>query len=118
MADQYDPAVAFQWVLTGPKYRIQSDQENRLDLCDHCDEAWLDGGEWALLQALQLTDQLPQIFTETWQQRISHEHSEQRLKARYQQLVGAADIEKAAAFRDWLNRHEKRAELLFFISQK
>lgn len=100
------------------KYRIQSDQNNRLDLCDHCDEAWLDGGEWALLKALQLSDQLPKIFTEAWQHRISHEQGEQQLINRFKQRLGEADLAKAAAFRDWLNDHEKRADLLFFINQQ
>src|SRR3954468_18124521 len=28
------------------KYRISAEKTNRLDYCSHCDEVWLDEGEW------------------------------------------------------------------------
>src|SRR5262245_12982753 len=46
------------------KYRLTGEVANRLDLCMVCDEAWLDGGEWELLEQLQLSDKLPAVFTD------------------------------------------------------
>ncbi len=100
------------------KYQIKGGTQNRLDLCDHCDEAWLDQGEWELLKSLEMSTQMPKIFTEAWQQKIKHSISEDKLKSRFAEILGEPDLEKAAAFRKWLNDHDKRAELLFFISQK
>ncbi|NIQ13871.1 MAG: hypothetical protein GTO02_05550, partial [Candidatus Dadabacteria bacterium] len=31
------------------KYKISSETINHVDLCTHCDDAWLDYGEWNML---------------------------------------------------------------------
>src|SRR5687767_12077968 len=58
------------------KYRLSGTVANRLDVCSLCDEAWLDEGEWQLLEQLQLSDKLPAVFTETWQRKLRKEGSE------------------------------------------
>lgn len=99
------------------KFVISGRAKNRLDLCGSCDEAWLDGGEWQLLQALNLAQEIPTIFTDAWQRRVRHDLQEIKLKERFQKLVGDVDIAKAEDIRTWLKSHPKRAELLFYISQ-
>src|SRR5262249_23548688 len=59
------------------KYKLTGGVTNRVDVCATCDEAWLDGGEWELLEKLQLSLNMPAIFTEAWQRRIRHELSEE-----------------------------------------
>lgn len=100
------------------KFHIAGCTKSRLDLCTCCDEAWLDGGEWELLKALQLSKILPAVFTEAWQYKIRKEISELQLKERFEKIVGAVDIERAENIRTWLKGHEKRAELLFYMSQE
>ena len=46
------------------KYKLTGSVSNRVDVCATCDEAWLDGGEWELLEALQLSLKMPAIFTD------------------------------------------------------
>src|SRR5688500_5931024 len=41
------------------KYKISGAVANRVDVCSSCDEAWLDGGEWQLLEALELDHCMP-----------------------------------------------------------
>ena len=45
------------------KYKMSGFVANRLDVCPGCDEAWLDGGEWELLKALELSRKMPLVFT-------------------------------------------------------
>jgi Zn-finger nucleic acid-binding protein len=53
------------------KFRIGLETENRIELCAHCDEAWLDEREWKLLKALDLQEKLPQVFTYAWQKKYA-----------------------------------------------
>jgi Zn-finger nucleic acid-binding protein len=53
------------------RYRISDQHQNRLDMCFSCGEAWIDSGEWDLLKSLDLIKNLPVIFTESWQKKIS-----------------------------------------------
>jgi Zn-finger nucleic acid-binding protein len=100
------------------KFNISGCSKNRLDLCSSCDEAWLDGGEWELLKALQLSKDIPSIFTDSWQRKVRKEISESKLKERFAKIVGDTDIEKAEEVRSWLNTHKNRAELIFYIGQE
>lgn len=100
------------------KFNISGCARNRLDLCVNCDEAWLDGGEWELLKALQLSKSIPAIFTDAWQRKIRKEISESRLKDRFAKIVGEPDIKRAEEIRSWLKSHDKRSELLFYIGQE
>ncbi len=100
------------------KYKITGCSANKLDLCDHCDEAWLDGGEWELLKALQLSRHVPAIFTDKWQQKISQEIIQQKFKERFAKVLGQSDMIKADDFRTWVNGHDKRAEILLYINSK
>lgn len=52
------------------KSRASNEQPNKIDVCTRCDTAWLDNGEWELLGALSLQDQLAAIFTDPWQRRL------------------------------------------------
>ncbi len=49
------------------KYRINADKTNRLDYCPHCEEIWLDDGEWQLVEGLVLAGDFTKVFTQAWQ---------------------------------------------------
>lgn len=100
------------------KFHISGCTKNRLDLCTGCDEAWLDGGEWQLLQALQLSKQVPKIFTDTWQRKVRSEIGENLIRERFEKLIGKEDMDKAEEIRSWLKSHNKRAEILFYIGKE
>ena len=91
------------------KYRISATQSNKIDVCSHCDDAWLDGGEWALLNALAMEKELTHIFTQPWQQRVLKASLAITQEKRDESQLGEADYGKVLAFRDWLLSHPKRS---------
>ena len=97
------------------KYRISSETSNRLDLCSNCDEAWLDIDEWTLLKTLELTDQLPKVFTDAWQYKLRTEVKEREHRKHYLELLGEEDLLEAERIRDWIAAHEKRIAILKII---
>jgi Zn-finger nucleic acid-binding protein len=100
------------------KFQISGRANNRLDLCGSCDEAWLDGGEWQLLKALELSHKMPQIFTEAWQRKVRQQASEEARRQRFARLAGEEAIQRADEIRAWLKDHPQRRELLFYIGHE
>ncbi|WP_420589322.1 hypothetical protein [Bacterioplanoides sp.] len=98
------------------KYRVSSRHNNRLDLCGHCDEAWLDKGEWQLLKSLNLGDQMPLVFTEQWQRRVRKQASEDLRRQRFVSLVGEEAIQEADKVREWLKDQPQRAQILQYLN--
>ncbi|HUQ09986.1 MAG TPA: zf-TFIIB domain-containing protein [Steroidobacteraceae bacterium] len=93
------------------KYRVSSEQANRLDYCAHCEEIWLDDGEWQLVESLAVSGELTKVFTQAWQQNVragvSHAMEEQRLH----ELLGP-DHDRVVEFADWLANQPARQEIL------
>lgn len=97
------------------KYKLTGGVANRVDVCATCDEAWLDGGEWELLEALQLSLKMPAIFTEAWQRRIRHELTEETRRAILTRLVGNEGTARIEAFRTWLSGNEHKSHILTYL---
>ena len=97
------------------KYRLSGTVNNRLDVCTICDEAWLDGGEWELLEQLQLSDKLPSVFTDAWQRKLRTEASERTRQEILRRTVGAEDANKVEALRIWLNGHPAKSTILTYL---
>ncbi|MAZ66366.1 MAG: hypothetical protein CMF25_04590 [Kangiellaceae bacterium] len=97
------------------KYLISGAHNNRIDLCSFCDEAWLDHGEWALLKVLELSHQMPKVFTDAWQRKARKEVTENLKINRLQSLVGEEDTERAIELKAWLKDHPNKAALLQFM---
>ena len=97
------------------KYSISGKHKNRLDLCSHCDDAWLDGHEWSLLKSLELAHSLPKVFTDHWQKDVRNEQIEARKIARLKAIVNDDDLAKAQETKDWLKKHSNKSAILQFI---
>ena len=97
------------------KYKLAGGVTNRVDVCATCDEAWLDGGEWELLEALQLSLNMPAIFTDEWQRRIRHELSEETRRSILTRLVGDEGTQRVEAFRTWLAGNEHKSHILTYL---
>lgn len=97
------------------KYKITGRVSNRLDVCRLCDEAWLDRGEWELLEALQLSTQLPAIFTEEWQKRIRREITAEVRRASLVRCIGERAVEQVDRFREWLSRSKHKPEVMSYL---
>ena len=76
------------------------------------DESWLDGGEWELLEQLQLSDKLPSVFTDTWQRKLRKEGSERMRQDILRKTIGDADATKVESVRSWLNDHPAKSAIL------
>lgn len=100
------------------KYRIGAHTNNRIELCSHCDEVWLDAGEWGLVKHLHLEDKLSSIFTEAWQRNIRRQKEADSLRKHYEELIGKEEFERLLTFKTWLDQHPKRSELLVYLTAR
>lgn len=98
------------------KYRIGLQTENRIELCAHCDEAWLDSGEWQLLETLDLQQQLPVIFTDAWQKKIRNQRQQEHLRRHYTQLLGDEKFSKIEEFKQWLDKQPQASAIKHYLT--
>jgi Zn-finger nucleic acid-binding protein len=96
------------------KYRFSTEASNQIDLCEHCDEVWLDHGEWELLGRFALSSQLAAVFTRPWQHRLRGEEARKRAETRWQETLGD-DYQRARTVRTWLAGHPKGRELVAYL---
>lgn len=97
------------------KHKLSGAVANRVDVCASCDEAWLDHGEWELLEALQLTHEMPSIFTDQWQRRIRREMSEDMRREILKRSIGEDAAAKVEAFRAWLGASRNKPEIMAYL---
>ncbi|HTG77909.1 MAG TPA: hypothetical protein VL546_12140 [Steroidobacteraceae bacterium] len=99
------------------KYKVSGTVSNRLDVCGLCDEAWLDGGEWELLEALQLSHIMPAIFTDEWQSRIRREIAEESRRLILARTIGDEPLARVEEFKAWLANNEHKSEIMTYLSR-
>lgn len=97
------------------KYNISLCIPNKLDLCRHCDEAWLDHNEWQALKHLKLHKDLARIFTEPWQRNIRMRQSEKNYEDQFLQIFGKNDYNTLKNLKEWIFKHEKSQDILRYI---
>jgi len=93
------------------KFKISGATDNYVDLCSTCDDAWLDQGEWQLLNQLQLEGKLTEIVTRPWQKHIRQERAASSLENRFKEELGEDDFDRAKNYASWLKSHPKRREI-------
>ncbi len=98
------------------KYRIGLEQDNRVDLCAHCDEAWLDSGEWTLLKSLELHGDLANIFTDSWQRKIRKDREQKKWDEHFSRLIGEDDFAKVKIFKEWLDSHKSMPDIKHYLT--
>lgn len=98
------------------KFRVSADARNQIDLCVHCDEAWLDRGEWQLLDNLALAGRLTQVFTQPWQNRVRSTEAERRAEQLWSERLGT-DYARAQELREWLRGNAQAREILAYVNQ-
>lgn len=100
------------------KYKLSGNVANRIDVCATCDESWLDGGEWELLEALQLSTRMPSVFTDAWQRRIRREMSQDTRRAVLVRKIGEDDTRRVEEFKGWLDGSDHRSDVMAFLYRK
>lgn len=100
------------------KFRITGGIANRVDVCAGCDEAWLDSGEWELLESLQLSLKVTSIFSDAWQRRIRQENSEDTRRSILIRLLGDSGAKKVEEFREWLSSQKNKPEIMAYLYRR
>ena len=83
-----------------------------LDRCATCGGVWFDGDEWAATVEAGLLGALPTFFSDVWQSQLEDARSAEHWEARLAERVGADDLERVDAFRQWAWAHPER-EVVF-----
>jgi Zn-finger nucleic acid-binding protein len=99
------------------KYRFSVGRTNRLDYCPHCEEIWLDEGEWQLVESLAASGEFAKIFTQAWQFALRGELTEAMHEERLRQLLGD-DYSRVKQFADWLESQPARPEILARLARR
>jgi Zn-finger nucleic acid-binding protein len=97
------------------KYKMSGFVANRLDVCPGCDEAWLDGGEWELLKALELSRKMPVVFTEQWQRNIRKQVAEETRRGILRKVIGEEPLQRTDEFKSWLRVQPRRSDILVYL---
>ena len=100
------------------KYKISGAVANRVDVCSTCDDAWLDGGEWELLEALHLSHDIPAILTDAWQRRIRRELTADTRRSILVRLVGEEGAQRVEEFGEWLDENKHKSHVLTYLYKK
>jgi hypothetical protein len=100
------------------KYKISGTVANRVDVCSTCNDAWLDGGEWELLEALHLSHEIPAILTDAWQRRIRGELTAETRRSILVRMVGEEGARRVEEFRDWLEESGNKSHVLTYLYKK
>jgi Zn-finger nucleic acid-binding protein len=99
------------------KYRVTAEKANRLDYCPHCEEIWLDDGEWQLVEGLVASGDFARIFTQAWQHAVRTSLTGAMEEQRLRELLGG-DYERVMAFAQWLKDQPARNEILAHLASR
>ena len=99
------------------KYRINADKANRLDYCPHCEEIWLDDGEWELVEGLVSAGDFTKVFTQAWQYAVRTGITSAMEEQRLRELLGA-DYERVVKFAEWLLAQPAKQEILARLARR
>lgn len=97
------------------KYRVSAYKANRLDYCAHCEEIWLDEGEWQLVESLVASGDFAKVFTQSWQHTLRADVSSAMEEQRLRELLGG-DYERVLEFAEWLRTQSARQEILAHLA--
>jgi Zn-finger nucleic acid-binding protein len=98
------------------KYMVGRGTGFSLDHCHSCKGIWLDRNEWEVLRKRNLHDDLNSMLTEFWQSEALREERRKRFERINLAKFGADDFAEIKRVRDWLEGHEKKHELLAYLT--
>jgi Zn-finger nucleic acid-binding protein len=99
------------------KYRISAERSNRLDYCPHCEEIWLDDGEWQLIESLVTSGEFTKVFTQAWQYAVRTGITGAMEEQRLRELLGK-EYERVVQFADWLQSQPEKHEILARLARR
>jgi Zn-finger nucleic acid-binding protein len=99
------------------KYRISAEKTNRLDYCPHCEEIWLDDGEWQLVESMVQSGEFTKVFTQAWQYAVRADIVGAMEVHRLRELLGD-DYGRFVEFARWLEAQPARQEIVAQLSRR
>jgi Zn-finger nucleic acid-binding protein len=115
-ADSVGAKKCPKWRSLMSKYRISAGKTNSLDYCPHCEEIWLDDGEWQLVESLVMSGEFTKVFTQAWQYAVRTGLTTIMEEQRLRELLGN-DHERVTQFADWLQSQPAKQEILARLAQ-
>ena len=100
------------------RYRVGDPASFWLDRCGSCHGVWFDGGEWEATVESGLLDQLPAIVSDAWQRAIEDTDAERHRTDRLRARIGADDLDRIDAFREWVWAHPARHVILARVGER
>ena len=89
---------------------------HKLDYCSHCDDVWLDAGEWAYLRAIKLAGELPAVLTAPWQRKLKQQRYEKNSAEQWKKKIGSNSYDRVAAFGQWLWSQQSAKSIIDYLS--
>ena len=89
-----------------------------LDHCDGCKGIWFDRDEWEALKERNLHDDLHAMLTAFWQAEALKEERRKHLEQLDIGRFGADDYSKIKRIRAWIDGHQKKQELLAYLTDE
>ncbi|BDI29236.1 hypothetical protein CCAX7_12870 [Capsulimonas corticalis] len=96
-------------------YRVGHGVGFSLDHCGHCGGIWLDGGEWDVLKARNLHDDIHYVFSDVWQSDLRRKERAEALEQMWLDKLGEETLAEARRIKIWIEGHPKRHELIAFL---
>ena len=100
------------------RYRVASEGGFWLDRCATCGGIWFDGAEWDATVAAGLHEQLPRVFSDSWQRAMIERSVEAFHARRRSEWIGHEDLQRVESFREWVWGHEHSALLLARVLER
>lgn len=97
------------------KFKFDSDTDHGIDVCTHCEEVWLDEGEWHYLRVHDIHESLPTVFTDPWQRHLREARTRKVMQGEWRKKLGGPDFDETMRIHQWLTSHPKRASILSFL---
>lgn len=98
------------------KYKVGHDVNFTVDRCGGCGGVWLDKDEWTILKERNLHDNLYEFFTEPWQSEVRREEARRNMEFIYNNKFGEEDYERVKNFKEWMDEHPLRNQILAFVT--
>ena len=99
------------------RFRVAAEYSNYVDVCSTCDIAWLDGGEWELLEHLDAADKLTDIMSAPWQAGVRRQQMASITQADLQKDVGEEGVQKLQAFVDWYSALSDKSAVARYLRE-
>ncbi|QIL81036.1 hypothetical protein G7047_14860 [Diaphorobacter sp. HDW4A] len=100
------------------RFNVLADKAHGLDFCFHCEEVWLDAGEWLYLKAQGLHTRITSISTDPYQRRLRDQALRESAQQRFRTVVGDEGFNEVQRFASWLKNQPAREAILRHLSNE